>query len=107
MSEIKPNADGTCSRECPQVEHVIPETPYDTWSVRCRLVENRFVFGSEICPIAYQRLQEVARTRMVLRLLGERIFDRDAPSNQEWEMAEDQANDALDAVRELVGGDDE
>jgi len=100
MSEIKPNADGTCSRECPQFHE-----EQDDYCREANLV--KMGVDSEVCPIAYQRLQEVARTRMVLRLLGERIFDRDAPSNQEWEMAEDQANDALDAVRELVGGDDE
>jgi len=67
MSEIKPNADGTCSRECPQrIEH-------DVYAECAALRDGITEDGEEaflvvagpmdyigICPIAYQWLREAA-----------------------------------------------
>ena len=90
MSEIQPNADGTCSRECPQFSEV------DDY---CRAVKSaKMRTGSEICPIAYQRLLEVERHARRIR----KARRGEPRSVVEWAL-----DQALVAVRDLKGEDDE
>ena len=101
MSEIKPNADGTCSRECPQL--VSDGHPFG-----CRQTGRATAPGYEICPIAYQQLLEAARTRAVLYELRHRMKNYDeGPTIQEYEDAVIAASSAYDAVRDLVEVSDE
>jgi len=87
--KIKPNADGTCSQECPEYADVEPGI---STSPVCFAQGEGVVAGTwhgAHCPVAYQRLLEVVRLVAGADFVNLRI------------------SDALDAVRDLMGEDDE
>ena len=106
MEQIKPNADGTCSRECPQCFKGFVYDTEDYYELHCRLlkyengdsqmVDDCCEYFIGICPIAYQRLLEVERH-------ARRI--REARRGRPCSVVEQLLDQALVAVRDLVGDD--
>ena len=112
MNQIKPNDDGTCSEDCPQytktdymeAECAAQISGVTDWgeTLHACVEEPDWFIG--ICPIAYQRLLELARASALLRKrLGDITVNVDIlgfDAINRWNMA-------YDAVRDLVGEDDE